>query len=473
MVSNELKKFNMEEDEPVSPTGQYFNSSVLSVSILAFFESDKPIDDSPAIITLENSFLPVNPRFSSIMVKDEHGVQTWKRVNVNLEEHLKIPTFPAGLESYDEYVQEYIAKIAMEPLSQRRPLWELHLIKYPTKHAEGVMVFKLHHALGDGFSLMGALFSMVQRADKPSLPLTFPSSHAKPQNDDDHGSTIWETLCSAFSVGVNTICDFGWSFLKSTLIEDDKTPIRSGDPGVEFRPITISTVTFSLNDVRRIKAKLGGTVNDVMSGIIFYGTQLYLHTASKGSSKYSKVTALVLLNTRVISNYQNLQEMTKPDAKSPWGNQFGFIHVSVPSSTEDLEKGNPLDFVMKARETINAKRNSLGVFLTGRLLEMLRKMRGPEVTAQYVHSTLKNTSMTVSNLIGPIEQMQIAGQNCRGLYFMVVGVPQSLTITMVSYNGKIKVAMGTEKGFIDSELLVSCMEKSFQRIFTVSGAKTC
>lgn len=121
------------------------------------------------------------------------------------------------------------------------------------------------------------------------------------------------------------------------------------------------------------------TVNDVMSGIIFYGTQLYLHTASKGSSKYSKVTALVLLNTRVISNYQNLQEMTKPDAKSPWGNQFGFIHVSVPSSTEDLEKGNPLDFVMKARETINAKRNSLGVFLTGRLLEMLRKMRGPEV----------------------------------------------------------------------------------------------
>lgn len=47
-----------------------------------------------------------------------------------------------------------------------------------------------------------------------------------------------------------------------------------------------------------------------------------------------------------------------------------------------------------------------------------------QVTAQYVHSTLKNTSMTVSNLIGPMEQMQIAGQNCRGLYFMVVGVPQ-------------------------------------------------
>ncbi|KAM0938325.1 putative O-acyltransferase, WSD1, O-acyltransferase WSD1 [Dioscorea sansibarensis] len=470
MVSQELK-FNMEEEEPVSPTGQYFNSSVLSVSILAFFESDKPINDSPAIITLENSFLPVNSRFSSIMVKDEHGVQQWKRVKVNLEEHVKIPTFPGRLESYDEYVQEYISKIAMEPFSQSRPLWELHLIKYPTKHAEGVMVFKLHHALGDGFSLMGALFSMVQRADKPSLPLTFPSSHAKPQNDD--GSTVWETLRSTFSVGVNTISDFGWSFLKSTLIKDDETPIRSAVPGVEFRPITISTVTFSLNDVRGIKAKLGGTVNDVMTGIIFYGTQLYLHTASKSSSKYSKVTALVLLNTRVINNYQNFKEMTKPDARSPWGNQFGFIHVSVPSSTEDLEKGNPLDFVIKARETINAKRNSLAVVLTGRLLEMLRKIRGPEVTAQYVHSTLKNTSMTISNLIGPMEQMQIAGQNCRGFYFMVVGVPQSLTITIVSYNGKIKVAMGTEKGFIDSELLVSCMEKSFQRIFTASGAKTC
>lgn len=68
-----VKKHEEEEekaadDEPVSPTGQYFNSSALSIAILAIFELDIAIDDSPTMSTLENLFLPINTRFSSIMV---------------------------------------------------------------------------------------------------------------------------------------------------------------------------------------------------------------------------------------------------------------------------------------------------------------------------------------------------------------------------------------------------------------------
>lgn len=44
-------------------------------------------------------------------------------------------------------------------------------------------------------------------------------------------------------------------------------------------------------------------------------------------------------------------------------------------------------------------------------------------------------------------------------------VLQSLTITVVSYMGKLKVAMGVEKGFINPDLLVSSMEQSFAKIF--------
>lgn len=68
----------MAEDdlEPVSPTGQYFNSSVMSVAILAMFESDIPIDDSPTMATLQSLFLPISPRFSSIMVSNLHLTST-------------------------------------------------------------------------------------------------------------------------------------------------------------------------------------------------------------------------------------------------------------------------------------------------------------------------------------------------------------------------------------------------------------
>ncbi|MQL73597.1 hypothetical protein Taro_005928 [Colocasia esculenta] len=469
-------------DEPVSPTGQYFNSSVLSVCILGGFEFDVPIDDSPTMDVLKNLFLPINPRFSSIMVRDEHGVQQWKRVEVKLEDHVKIPVFPSGLtvDSYDELTQAYLTNIAMEQLPQHRPLWELHIIKYPTRTGEGTLVFKLHHALGDGFSLMGALFACLRRADDHSLPLTFPATSRGRAEAGGKAASLWRRAARAVWVGINTVQGFGWSLLKSNLMEDDRSPIRSGEPGVEFQPVAISFATFSLDDIRRVKAKLGGvsptamlsiawlsfssSVNDVITGIICYGIQLYVQNASKRRNAAApNMTALVLLNTRAINSYRTPAEMARPGAESPWGNQFGFLHVSLPKH-EDLENTNPLDFVFEARETIKRKRSSLAVYLNGKLLETLRRLKGPEVTAKYIHSTLSNTSMTISNLIGPLEQMHIANHPIRSFYFMVVGVPQSLTITMVSYMGKLKVAFGTEKDFIDGQLLVACMEKAFTRI---------
>ncbi|ONK71873.1 uncharacterized protein A4U43_C04F13260 [Asparagus officinalis] len=241
------------EEEPVSPEAQYLNSSALCVSNLVVFESEIPIDDSQAMLTLENLFLPINPRFSSIMVKDEHGNSKWRRVQVKLEDHMNVPVFPSGLEFYDDYMQEYIEKIATERLPEDQPLWDTHIIKYPIKNAAGALVFKLHHSLGDGFSLMTALFNCVQRADNPSLPLTFPSS----------GSTqarnwgVCRVVSNVFSMCVNTIKDFSWS-LASSSMKDSTTPIRSGDSGIDDRRITLSTVTFSLGDIKQIKANLKG-----------------------------------------------------------------------------------------------------------------------------------------------------------------------------------------------------------------------
>ena len=117
----------------------------------------------------------------------------------------------------------------------------------------------------------------------------------------------------------------------------------------------------------------------MISGIIFYGTQLYLQAAAaQGTAKALQMTALVLLNTRVIESYKPLNEMTKRDAESPWGNQFGFLHVSIPNS-KDREKVDPLEYVKKTRQIIKGKRSSLAVYLTGQLLETLRRLIGPEV----------------------------------------------------------------------------------------------
>ncbi|KMT02390.1 hypothetical protein BVRB_9g205030 [Beta vulgaris subsp. vulgaris] len=452
------------EDEPVSPTGQYFNSKTMSVRVLGILESEISIDTSCAVPLLQELFLPINPRFSSIMVSDKKGVKKWKRVEVNLPDHVNIPNFPEGLspEAYDDYFDEYLTEIAMKPLPSDRPLWDIHLITYPTSKAAGHLIFKLHHALGDGFSLMGALLSCMQRADNPSMPLTFPTlqptskTNSKPV--DDVGC-----LPKTLSVTYNTTCDFGWSFLKSSLIVDDKTPIRSGGDGVEFHPVQISTIALSLDQIKQIKTNIGATINDVLTGIIFFGTRLYMQATGRDFCN-SESTALVLLNTRNIDGYKSIQEMVKNDSETKWGNQFAFMHVALPALI-DNKSSNPLEFISEAKEIIKRKKNSLGVYLTGQSLELIRKCRGPEVAAQFIHSTLQKSTMTVSSMIGPVEKMALANHECKGLYFMVVGVPQSLTITVLSYMRTIRIAIGVEKGYIDEQKFKSCIENAFQLIY--------
>lgn len=179
-----------------------------------------------------------------------------------------MPVFPPGLsvEAYHRCTQDYLTKIGMEKMRQDRPLWEIHIIKYPTLTGEGTLVFKLHHALGDGFTLLSALFSCLKRADDPSLPFTFPR-RSKKGEEKEKGRNLWRTATRAVHVGINTAWEFGSSLLKG---EDDRSPIRSGDHGVEYRPIVISSVIFPLDDLRRIKNKLGG-VSDypLLAGLYF------------------------------------------------------------------------------------------------------------------------------------------------------------------------------------------------------------
>ncbi|KAJ9550109.1 hypothetical protein OSB04_014154 [Centaurea solstitialis] len=366
--------------EPVSPTAQYFNRSSPPVCITGIFEFDNPIDDSSFATTIEAIILPTNPRFSSIMVEDENGEQYWKRVEVNVDDHMIVPCFPDGLslESYDAYIGDYLSGIGMDPFPNGRPLWEVHVIKYPTSKASGSLIFKLHHALGDGYTIMGVMLSCLQRADNPTIPLTFPSFRKSPKSDSGLKSLI-SLVPQVLNGVVNTVLDFGMSILQSSLLEDSTTPIRSGEEGIEFLPINITTMTFSLDQIRQIKDILEVTINDVVSGVIFLGTRLYMEATSNESGK-ARSTSLVLLNTRSIGGYRSVDEMLhNPEAQNLWGNQFAFLQVSLPKLHQSDQSFDPLKFIYEARNIIKRKRNSSVVFLTGMLLESMRKYKGTKV----------------------------------------------------------------------------------------------
>ncbi|MED6172970.1 hypothetical protein PIB30_054923 [Stylosanthes scabra] len=463
-----MASFYEEVEEPVSPPGQYFNSSVICSYVFGFLELAVPIDDSQALTLIKDVFLPINPRFSSIMVTGKDGKKMWKRVEVKPEEHVKIPTFPEdpSTELYDQYLSDYVSIILTEKTPQTKPLWEIHIIKYPTTNGKGTLIFKLHHALGDGYSLMGALLSCLQRADDPSLPLSFPSKATAVTKPDSSQypkkRSFIKKLPSIVSSFFNSLSDSGWSIIKSRLIKDDKTPIRSGFEGSESKTFTLSNISLSLDQIKGIKSKLGVTINDVITGMIFYGLRLYMQEMNN-KSKIAESTAVVMLNTRNIEGYRSVKDMLNPNSKGLWGNQISFLQVSIPKLTQK-RISNPLEFVRDAHKLIKRKRRSFGVYLIGLILSLEMKLRGPEAVAKNIYNTLENSSVVVSNLMGPVEKMALANHPVNGLYFTMTGLPENVNITIMSYVNTLRITMRTMKGFVDEQKFKSCMEKSFEVI---------
>ncbi|KAI9093395.1 hypothetical protein K1719_027409 [Acacia pycnantha] len=445
--------------EPLSPMAQCFDSPSLRTYILAVleFEVAFPYDSLLSSLDTLLSF----PRFNSILVRDKiNGVKRWERVEVKLEDHIIEPTI--SLDSMKCF-SDYLSKISLEHLPYSKPLWQVHVINY--NNSTTTIVFKVHHSIGDGFTFMGVILSCLKRAHDPSLPLTFPSLKSSNNNRSSH---IGRLPCSFISTTFTGIKYFGWSLLKSTWFKDDTTPVRSGNKKVQLQPAVISSIIFPMDRIKDIKSKLEVTVNDVITGIIFLGIRLYMQDVDN-SSRTKKCTLLTVMNTRNVQNYETAKDMRKSSegkekGSTAWGNQCSFMHVSVPK-LKDTKTSDPLGFVWKVHHKMKKmKKLSLVYALLGMLMKMKHQFKGPEAVAKHMHKTMSNSSLLMSNMIGPLDQMAAANCPIKSFYFTLSGAPQSLAITVISYMGMLRVTTRTEEGFIDEKKLTSYLNDAFEII---------
>ncbi|XP_021749898.1 O-acyltransferase WSD1-like [Chenopodium quinoa] len=289
-------------------------------------------------------------------VEDKRGKKKWKRVEVNIKDHVVIPAYPEGLstEDYSKHFEDYTSKISTSQIPQDKPLWQLHIFNYPTKNAAATFMYKFHHAIADGTSLMGVVYSCYKRVDDPSKPLTFPS-RTTPREKQSH------SIKKVFSIVPNFMASFFYTFLhfgqsiRLSFSADDRTPIRSGNMNPDCR---ICTVNLSLTDIKRIKTFLGVTVNDVVVGILFLGFRLYMQEINNGQLKNTRSTAVITLNMRSDKGYAHAEEMRKNNAKVPWGNRFSGIELPI-TNLEENDIKNPLKFILKAHKIIKKKRNTI------------------------------------------------------------------------------------------------------------------
>ncbi|KAF9600835.1 hypothetical protein IFM89_013070 [Coptis chinensis] len=409
--------------------------------------------------------------------KQGEQIMKWVPTLVNLDKHIHIPDVDQNMESPDKFVEDYISNLTKTTMDMSGPLWDLHLLNVTITNAEAVGVFRIHHSLGDGVSLMSLLLACTRQTSNPNALPSIPRKNVVIRKKPNR---LWRLLKAIWMMWVifqlmwNTFMDMVVFMCTSIFLKDTETPFK-GAPGVELTPKRIVHRTVSLDDIKLVKNAMNMTINDVVLGVTAAGLSRYLNRRygegkkDKGSTqkknnlrKYIRLRATLLVNIRPSVGIQALADMMdkgKSDAK--WGNWMGYVLLPFNIGLRD----DPLDYVREAKAIIDRKKLSLEAIYTFSCGSFIVNSLGTKAASALSNKILANTTMSFSNIVGPLEEISFYGHPMVYLAPSVYGHPHGLTIHLQSYLDKMTIVLTVdEKCVPDPHQLCDDLEESLKLI---------
>lgn len=185
----------------------------------------------------------------------------WVRTPVDLNDHVFIRILGSKIENPDQFVEDYISHLTTTPLDLSKPLWELHLLNLKTSDSESLGIFRIHHSVGDGASLMSLLLACTRRTSDPDALPTLPAPAKRlpppppPPDSGDFSVRFLRFLTAIWSVITliwNTFVDVTVFAATILFLSDSKTPIK-GPPAVERSTKRFVHRSISLGDIKFVK----------------------------------------------------------------------------------------------------------------------------------------------------------------------------------------------------------------------------
>lgn len=188
----------------------------------------------------------------------------------------------------DEQLRQLCARIMERQLDRARPLWECWFVE-GLGEGRFAMITKVHHCMVDGIGgvdLLAALLTMAPNREvacaEPWTPRPAPDAGALLREEARRGAK--SLLAVAVGMRTGSVRGDGaasslratakslWSLAKSGVQRPSRLPFN-GTIGPHRRVAWIET---SLEDFKRIRRLLGGTLNDVVLGVVAGAMRLLL-----------------------------------------------------------------------------------------------------------------------------------------------------------------------------------------------------
>ncbi|XP_062091402.1 wax ester synthase/diacylglycerol acyltransferase 11-like [Humulus lupulus] len=452
-------------EEPVSPAGRLFCEPNFNVHILAIMGIKIKIDLEYAKQKLVQTLLK-HPRFSSLQVVDENGGKMkWVRTEVDIERHVIVPKIEPNMEiNPDKLVENYIYELTKTNLlvDRSKPLWEMHILNLKTNDEEGVVVFRIHHSLGDGTSLVSLLLACTRQIDNPEAVPTLPPKKPKEicARSSSNNNVNVNGFISEFSLYYRFLIQGLWWVLQllwNTVVDVFlflatafffKDTLR-GPPGSEHNPRRIVFRIVSLDDIKLVKNAMNSTVNDVAMGITQAGLSRYFNKKYGENGKdfptmKIRLRSNLIVNVRPSPGIQSLADMMEKNSKAKWGNWIGYVLLTFTIGLYD----DPLDYIRKAKATIDRKKHSLEALCTFSISRIIFAIFGVKITSALFHKIHCNTTMVFSNVVGPLEKIGFYGHPMSYIAATTYGQPNELMVNFQSYVNKMTIVLSVDEATI-------------------------
>ena len=438
----------------------------MHVASTTLFEGPAPAYDE--LVGHIESRLHLVPRFRQKLRMVPYGQGRPKWVDdpqFNLRYHIRHTALPEP--GSEEQLRILASRVFSQRLDRSKPLWEMWLVD-KVANDRFALVTKSHHCLVDGVSGVDITNVLFDAAREPeTVPEVEPwTPRPEPSDAQVLGEALVERATSPAEAvrGVRALFRAPRRIARAGLdaAEAAGAFARAG-LGAPDSPFNVdigpyrrfATVSVDLEDIKRVKNALGGTVNDVVLAAVTGALGRYLR--GRGQSTHElELRAMVPISVRTADEHGAL------------GNRVSSYMAPLPVWCDD-----PAECLRKVSETMgDLKQSKQAVGAT--LITELTNFAPPTIAGQAarLQSRQRFFNLVVTNVPGPQFPLYLLGRELQAIFPMVpLARRQAVCFGIMSYNGQVNFGLiGDYDAMPDLDVLASDLEGSLADLFALAPA---
>ena len=359
----------------------------------------------------------------------------------------ELVTAPEGLRT-DADLNHFVSNLYAQSWDPVLPLWRAFVLN-GLEDGRSLLMLKIDHAMADGVGLLDVLYHIIDSKEdnspkSPYVNQLKSTASAAPRSYWDgcllHAKGWWRAIYRPF--------------LGELMPGDPPNCFKFKNAKVAGKTKAVcSTNGIRLDEIKAIKSRISGaTVNDVLMTLMSLTLRKYFMKYEASTLKQA-VSATIPISVR---------KDAEVDIFNPkfFGNDFSMAQIHFPLKEED-----PIKAFQKVKSQIDVIKVSPEPRVRSALVKSLTSCAAPQsVLASVLMDQFGRVTATLSNVIGPMQEVECLGQALDDLSFYAM-VPLGLYLGVVQYNGWIKVGICCDGELEPSpERLADCWDEAFQTL---------